>query len=258
MATTFFQTTNGHHHSFVLSLKKGNLYSQLCLKLILLRRNHLQLYCVVIFEKQWFAPQGTHEHWYAAVPTPERRCVALAQVREINYRFVCKKLIFSIYGSWPGQLLFLKSIHKAPVLCPSGWFLLPSGHDFGGSVQVSLTSAADGLQGTFLGGWQEQVRCLFPLRETFYCSGQLNWGHLGSFWKSFVFLHLHWSVTQLSLPTPSLPRAGQPSQPIHASLQPAKSASRDASPAQEQLFQFISCFMWVGGSNFISVVLQPC
>lgn len=52
---------------------------------------------------------------------PEQRC---ARVRQINYHCVCKQLIFSIYGSSPGQLLLWKGTCKAPVLCPFG--LAPS------------------------------------------------------------------------------------------------------------------------------------
>lgn len=96
---------------------------------------------------------------------PEQRCAALAQVRQINYCFVCKKLIFSIYGSLPGQLLLLKSTRKAPVLCPFGWFLLSSRHDFGGSVWVSLTSDAEGMQGTFFWWLAEASSLPLPLEE---------------------------------------------------------------------------------------------
>lgn len=158
---------------------------------------------------------------------PEQRCAALAQVRQINYCFVCKKLIFSIYGSSPGQLPLLKSTRKAPVLCPFGWFLLCSRHDFGGSVWVSLTSDAEGMQGTFFGGWQKQVHCLFPLREKVYCAGQWNWGHLGSFWKSSVFPS-----------PPSKCHAASPSHPFSPTCWPAQPAD----PCQPTAIQ--KCQLW--------------
>jgi len=62
-----------------------------------------------------------------------------------------------------GSYCFLKCTHKVPVpKNPFGWFHLSSGHNFRGSVWVSLISNAEGLQGTILGGWQEQAHCLLP------------------------------------------------------------------------------------------------
>lgn len=119
---------------------------------------------------------------------PEQRCAALSQVRQINYCFVREKLTSRFTA------LHQESARKAPLPWLAGSFF-PADMTCG-SVWVSLTSDAGG---TFLGGLQEQVCCLYPLREKFYCSGQWNWG------QPWLFLQvLSVSFTSIELPC-SLP-----------------------------------------------------
>lgn len=161
------------------------------------------------------APQSTQERHCSSVHAPKQRCTASAQVRQINYCFVCRRLICTIYFSLPGQVLSTKQLPLKTVFSTPVKSLLSAplaGSFFPVHVDMMLVSLYSSDAGAFLGGWQEQAHCLFPLKKNFDCSGQWIWVPSGS---PFCFLHLQTSVTQLPLPTPSLPQAGpaEPCQP---------------------------------------------
>lgn len=159
------------------------------------------------------APQSTQERHCSSMHAPKQRCAASAQVRQINDCFVRRRLVCTIYFSLLGQVLNTKQLPFKMVFSTPITPLLSA--PLAGSffpVDMILVGLYSSDAGAFLGGWQEQVHCLFPLKKNFDCSGQWSWAPPGS---PFCFLHLQRRVTQLPLPTPSLPQAGpaEPCQP---------------------------------------------
>lgn len=182
------------------------------------------------------APQSTQERHCSSVHAPKQRCTASAQVRQINYCFVCRRLICTIYFSLPGQVLSTKQLPFKTVFSTPVKSLLSAplaGCFFPVHVDMILVGLYSSGAGAFLGGWQEQAHCLFPLKKNF--DSQLN-----GFGSLLGALFVSFTSRQVSRSFPFPPCLSRRLvQPSRASRELPKSASCDASPAQEQLFPFL-------------------
>lgn len=136
----------------------------------------------------------------------------LAQVREINYCFVCKKLIFSTYGSSPGQLLLLKSAHKPLFSVLSAGSFFPAAMILVGLYRFLSLQMLKGYKAPFLVVGRSKSIASSPWGRSFTALVNGIEATLAFSESPLCSFHLHRSAMQHAFPTPSLPRAGQPSQ----------------------------------------------